>query len=246
MKTIPFPEPVLFLEFFVREVSYFGPDQSAKFPTGTLFYTGESKAISGHVSSMGESSFRQSPQLILPRQNSFGFFDDKPCVLATQKRYFLEFLENTTLDALLCIGHEAWKDEGWVRERDREAYTCQYPGFARCADVADCAPFRFNIWLQDEAGTLLTDFPESEVRQTLEVGSTYLFLARQEQYVENGYWVNITPNRNLCLFVKNHGLHEQISLVSESELASYDVADLCKEPFKVRDHRKSRFKYLLG
>lgn len=246
MQSITFPEPVLFLEFFVREVSYFGPDQSAKFPGGTLFYTGESKAISGQLSSMGEPSFRQSPQFILPRKNSFGFIDDKPCVLATQKRSFLEFLENNPLDALLCIGHEAWKDGCWVREKDREAYTRRYPDFARCVDVVNIAPYRFNIWLQDEEGTLLTDFPGSEVRQSLEVGSTYLFLARQEQYVENGAWLNITPNRNLCLFVKNHGLHEQISLVSESAFANYDVADLCKGPYKLRDHRKSRFKYLLG
>lgn len=246
MKSITFPAPVLFLEFFVREVTYYGPDQSAKFPAGTLFYTGASTATAGHLSSSGERSFWQSPKIILPRQNSFGFFDGKPGVLATQKRYLLEFLAKNPLDALLCIGHEAWQDEGWIRERDREAYTCRYPDFARCADVADCAPFRFNVWLQDEEGTLLTDFPGSEVRQILEVGSTYLFLARQEQYVENGSWVNITPNRNLCLFVKNHGLHEQISLVSESEFAAYDVADLCKAPYKLRDHRKSRFKYLLG
>jgi len=46
MKTITFPEPVLFLEFFERE-SPFGPDQSGKFPARTLFYTGESKAALG-------------------------------------------------------------------------------------------------------------------------------------------------------------------------------------------------------
>lgn len=245
MKTITFPEPVLFLEFFER-VSHFGPDQSAKVPAGTSFYTGESKAALGHLSSKGERIFWQSDKLILPRQNSFGFFDGKPCVLATQKRYFLEFLENTTLDALLCTGYEGWHDECWVRERDREAYTRRYPNFARCADVVNITPHRFNIWLQDEVGTLLTDFPESEVRQTLEVGSTYLFLARQERYERNGAWQFVTPHINLCLFVKNHGLHEQISLVSESEFASYDVADLCKEPYKLRDHRKSRFKYMLG
>jgi hypothetical protein len=246
MQAITFPEPVLFLEFFERIVSYYGPDRSAKFPPGTLFYKGESKAVMGHLSGNGKRTFWQSHQLILPRQNSFGFFDGKPCVLATQKRYFLEFLETNPLDALICKGYESWHDEGWVRERDSEACTRRYPDFARCAEVVNLTPYRFNIWLQDESGNLLTDFPDSEVRQTLEVGSTYLFLARQEQYERNGSWQIVTPNINLCLFVKNHGLHREIRLVSESEFASYDIADLCKEPYRLRDHRKSRFKYMLG
>lgn len=35
-------------------------------------------------------------------------------------------------------------------------------------------------------------------------------------------------------------------LVSETEMKQFNLADLGKEPVKVRDHRKSRYKYILG
>ena len=244
MDSIPFTDPVLFLEFFVREVTYVGSDQSATFPKGTLFYTGESNASRGYLPSFNEAVFRGNPQNILPREKSFGFVDGQPCLLASPKRYFLDWIENNPLDALLCIGREAWMEDQWVRDDDREVFSVLRPGISRFTDIVNQAPFRFNVWMQDEVGTLLTDFPNSEVRQTLEVGHTYLFLCRQEEYLDQGYLVN--PHRNLVLFVKNHGLHRAIRLVSKAEFAGYDVANLCKEPYKLRDHRKSRFKYLLG
>ena len=244
MNSIPFSEPVLFLEFFVREVTYSGSDQSAKFPAGTLFYQGESQAQSGQIPSFREATFSKKPQTILPREKSFGFVDGQPCLLASQKRYFLDWIEKNPLDALLCIGRETWNEDQWVRENDREVFSVLQPGISRFTDIVNRAPFRFNVWVQDEAGTLLSDFPNAEVRQTLEVGKTYLFLCRQEEYLDQWYMVN--PNRNLVLFVKNHGLQREIRLVSKAEFAAYDVANLCKEPYKLRDHRKSRFKYLLG
>ncbi len=244
MDSIPFTDPVLFLEFFVREVTYFGSDQSAKFPAGTLFYQGESQARSGQLPSFREDAFWEKPQTILPREKSFGFVDGQPSLLASQKGYFLDWIEKNPLDALLCIGREAWMEDQWIRENDREAFSVLHPGISRFTDIVNHAPFRFNVWEQDEAGSLLTSFPGSEVRQTLEVGNTYLFLCRQEEYKDQGYLVN--PNRNLVLFVKNHGLHRAIRLVSKAEFEGYDVANLCTEPYKLRDHRKSRFKYLLG
>lgn len=244
MDSIPFSEPVLFLEFFVREVTYSGSDQSAKFPAGTLFYQGESQARRGPLPSFREAAFREDPKPILPREKSFGFVGGQPCLLASQKRPFLDWIEKNPLDALLCIGREAWMDGQWLRENDREVFSVLQPGISRFTDIVNQAPFRFNVWVQDEVGTLLTDFPNTEVRQTLEVGNTYLFLCRQEEYLDQWYLVN--PHRNLVLFVKNHGLHRHISLVSKAEFAAYDVANLCKEPYKLRDHRKSRFKYLLG
>ena len=244
MDSIPFTDPVLFLEFFVREVTYIGSDQSAKFPAGTLFYTGESNASRGYLPSFNEAAFRGNPQNILPREKSLGFLDGQPCLLASQKRYFLDWIEKNPLDALLCIGREAWMEDQWVRGEDWELFSILRPEISRFTDIVNIAPFRFNVWVQDEVGTLLTDFPNSEVRQTLEVGNTYLFLCRQEEYLDQWYLVN--PHRNLVLFVKNHGLHREIRLVSKAEFAAYDVANLCKEPYKLRDHRKSRFKYLLG
>lgn len=244
MDSIPFAEPVLFLEFFVREVTYSGSEQSAKFPPGTLFYAGESQAHSGQLPDFREAAFREKPQPILPQGYSLGFLDGQPCLLAAQKRNFQAWMEKNPLDALLCSGREAWLKDQWVRENDRELYATLQPRMSRFTDVVNHTPFRFNVWVQDEAGTLLTDFPNSEVRQTLEVGHPYLFLCRQEEYRDQGYLVH--PNRNLALFVKNHGLHGQINLVSKAEFATYDVANLCKELYKLRDHRKSRFKYLLG
>ncbi|WP_373550192.1 hypothetical protein [Haliscomenobacter sp.] len=244
MDSIPFTEPVLFLEFFVREVTYYGSDQSAKFPAGTLFYQGESQARSGQLPSFREATFREEPKPILPREKSFGFVNGQPSLLASQKRPFLDWIEKNPLDALLCIGREAWMEDQWVREKDREAFSVLHPGISRFTDIVNQAPFRFNVWVQDEVGTLLTDFPNAEVRQTLEVGNTYLFLCRQEEYLDQGYLVN--PHRNLALFVKNHGLQREIRLVSKAEFAAHDVANLCTEPCKLRDHRKSRFKYLLG
>lgn len=244
MDAIPFAEPVLFLEFFVREVTYFGSEQSAKFPVGTLFYRGESQARRGQLPHFQEAAFREKPQSILPQGYSLGFLDGQPCLLATQKRNFQDWIEKNPLDALLCIGREAWIKDQWVRENDRELYSTLQPGLSRFTDIVNHTPFRFNVWVQDEAGTLLTDFPNSEVRQTLEVGNTYLFLCRQEEYLDQAHLVH--PNRNLVLFVKNHGLHRQVKLVSSTEFARQDVANLCKEPYKLRDHRKSRFKYLLG
>jgi hypothetical protein len=244
MNSVPLNEPVLFLEFFVREVTYSGSDQSAKFPAGTLFYLGESQAQSGPIPSFREAAFSEKPQTILPREKSLGFIDGQPCLLASQKRHFLAWIEKNPLDALLCLGREAWGMDRWIREKDREVFSVLQPGISRFTDIVNHTPFRFNVWVQDEVGTLLSDFPNAEARQTLEVGKTYLFLCRQEEYLDQGYLVN--PNRNLVLFVKNHGLHQRISLVSKAEFAAYDVANLCKEPYKLRDHRKSRFKYLLG
>jgi hypothetical protein len=244
MNAITFNEPVLFLEFYVREVTYYGKDQSAKYPAGALFYEGKSLALQGSVPSFREAAFRKKPQSIFPQGYSFAILDGKPCLLASQKRNFQYWVANHPLDALILIGREALNEDQWIRENNREVYSILLPGISRFTDIVNHAPFRFNVWVQDEAGTLLTDFPNAEVRQTLEVGGTYLFLCRQEEYIDQWYLVN--PNRNLCLFVKNHGLHRQIELVSTEDFAAYDVANLCTEPHKLRDHRKSRYKYLLG
>lgn len=244
MDLIPFEQPVLFLEFFVRELSYSGSRQSAKFPGGTLFYRGQSVAHRGQLPGFKAAAFSEKPQSILPQGYSLGFLASQPCLLVSQKRAFLAWMDKNPPDALLCIGREAWMENKWVRENDREVFSPIQPGISRFTDIVNQAPFRFNVWVQDNAGTLLTDFPNAEVRQDLEVGQTYLFLCRQEEYIDQYNLIN--PNRNLCLFVKNHGLHKAIKLVSKAEFMTYDLANLCTEPYKLRDHRKSRFNYLLG
>lgn len=229
--------PALFLEFFIREVTYFGNRQSAKFPQGVLFYTGPSNAREVPVSG----------QSLLPRQPCLGFIQQEPGVLASRQRDFQHWLQEHTPDVFLKIGHEVWEQDRWVRQSDQELYCPLRPDMARFAETSNYAPFQFNVWAQDEQGTLLTDFPDSEQRQTLEVGTTYAFLCRQEQYERNGAWQVTSPHRNLTLFVKNHGLQQDLRLITDSEFASSaDPANLCREPFKIRDHRKSRFKYMLG
>lgn len=236
--------PVLFLEFFVREVSYTGPLQSARFPAGVLFYRGPSQAGRAHLPPWQKSRFGEQNNESFATAHSLGFVHNRPCLLASRLASFQATFGDTPLDVLVLAGQESWRDGCWVRTNDLLSGCYLYPGLPRGGGVADCAPFRFGLWWSDEPGAVLTDFPHSEVRQTLEQGQTYLFLCRQEEYIDQYYHHN--PNRNLCLFVKNHGFHDQLDLVAPADLQAYDSANLCTEPVRLRDHRKSRFPFILG
>ncbi|MCC6460492.1 MAG: hypothetical protein IT260_08480 [Saprospiraceae bacterium] len=242
--SLSFTTPVLFLEFFVREVSYSGPLQSAQFPPGVLFYSGPSLAGRAHLPPWRNKRSGEQRREPFAGSHSLGFVENRPCLLASRQASFQAAFGDAPLDVLVLTGQERWSNEGWERKNDVLSACYLYPDLPRFGGVADCAPFRFGLWLGDEPGTVLTDFPHSEVRQTLEQGQTYLFLCRQEEYIDQYYYQN--PNRNLCLFVKNHGFHDHLDLVAPAELQTYDSANLCTEPLRLRDHRKSRFPYILG
>ena len=110
-------------------------------------------------------------------------------------------------------------------------------------EVAQKAPYWFNVLDVDPAGVVKTSFSRKDVVHRLEVSQTYLFLCRKEKY-QFGEWGE--PTQCLTLLAKNHGHHHRVQALSQAEINQLDVASLCQEEVKVRDHRKSHLKYELG
>ena len=110
MKYVELEIPVLFLEFFVREVNYYGKDKATGFPPHTLFYTGKSIAARSEKSHLLPKAYKAK----FSTKPAFGFRDNQLCVL--DERHMLKsFTEHchqkSLLDTILLVGQEAFTQE---------------------------------------------------------------------------------------------------------------------------------------
>lgn len=231
MKHIELEKPVLFIEFFIREVTYEGKDMAVSLPPHTLFYTGKSLSMKGAFAQQ-RARYQKAK---FGTRNIFGFKDNKPCLV--QDRDVLIYFDkrlhqkNHVLNIVSLETGEYFIKGNWERSNDQVKFSSHN------------LPYQFGIFDVDQAGCFETNFPRKELTYKLEVNQTYLFMCRRDEY-QSAEWYE--PNLSLMLYVKNHGLHQQITLLPQEEINALDSARLTEEEVKIRDHRKSKLKYELG
>lgn len=249
MDKLTLPHPILFLEFFVREVLFKGKEtQRADLPANASFYTGESKAQSHHLSGQArwtESIWdirEQDIQLKVPMRK-LSFINGIPSVPFSSR---VQEIKQNWIDAkphiVLSVEGEFLFQDRWIR-RESRIKSCVHP-----AAVSTFAPHGFRIADVAPDGTIWTNFPRPEATLKIAPGETVCFLCRREEFLF-GYdeaHDRYQPNLNLVMFVKNHGLHQQVYCAPQHEIDAHDASELCKNDFTLKDFRKSRLKYELG
>ena len=237
------PWPVLFLEFFVREVAFKGKGiVRSTLPADAHFYTGGSKALRYHL-----QPGNQWPNYIW--HDDIGDIvpfplHSLPLTLTANRPTFNsreladKWMKDNIHTAVIMAGEFLSANE-WIR-RKNQLKTSVHP-----ASVASFAPYGFNINQCDDDGTLWTNFPRPHIKLKITPGKTACFLCRREELLfgydeaHNHY----QPNLNLVLFVKNHGLHKDVYLKSHDDKSEYDSRILCNEKFTTYDFRKNRSRY---
>lgn len=246
MDTLTLPWPVLFLEFFVREVAFKGKGTvRSGLPADAHFYTGESKAQRYHLQpgnqwpndiwkdDIGDIARFPLPSLPLTFTANLPTFNSRELVD--------KWMKDNIHTAVIMAGEFLFANE-WIR-RENQLKTSVHP-----ASVASFAPYGFNINQCDDDGTIWTNFPRPDIKLKIAPAKTACFLCRREEFLfgydeaHNHY----QPNLNLVLFVKNHGLHKDIYLKPHDNKIKYDSSILCNENFNTYDFRKNRSRYRLG
>ncbi len=232
-KSIYFKNPVLFLEFFVRDYVYSGRGTvRTELPSGAFFYTGKSKAIN-----------RSSPL------SSLLVFDDDTPFLSKEIPEELKnkiFKQNTNIVASIT-GESVNKQNIWYLDKSHlisnKVGLNGNKGQMPYHNFASISPYGFNILDIDENATLTTNFPREEVVLTIKKGQTLCFLCRRDERGD-GEWY--TPNVNLVMFVKNYGLFDKIDILPQIDIDRITTNLLCSEKADIRDFRKSSLNSQLG
>ena len=236
MEEIMLDHKVLFLEFFVREFSFNGKGTvRTTLPPDAFFYTCPSKAMNTIESHYPHASIKD----IEPP--GIGFNDQN--ILIKSKDVF-DKITHPHAQAVLAIGGEFYARDAWFRNKNKvivHKTATEYDSL-KYATVKGSAPCGFDVWSVAEDGTVTTTFPRSDVNLEIAPAQTLCFLCRREER-EDFDWYQ--PNLNLVMFVKNHGLHDNI-LFDAKRVMQYDHASLCLGSFLVRDFRKSKLKFDLG
>ncbi|MBK5074567.1 hypothetical protein I2492_15705 [Budviciaceae bacterium CWB-B4] len=248
MDIIQFPRPTLFLEFFVREFSFYGKGiVRTTLPEDAFFYTGPSKATEYRFFELVDSRPMRGVRQY-KSSNYLSFINQVPRLsIAAKQNSLVESLFTPNTNAILSLSGEYFFENQWMRSENR-IKSNKYVGEQSelmYHNIRSLAPYQFHISSVTNDGTIWTQFPRSDVELSILPGQTACFLCRREQYEFNGMDIS-QPNLNLVLWVKNHGLHHQISYISEPEAEQYDSSSLCVGEFTLKDFRKSRLKYQLG
>ena len=230
MSTFHLSNPTLFLSFFIRKVEFWGKGTvRTTLAEDAFFYTGPSKTEA------------------LTDRVLLGFDQNQPFVstnlTAEQKAHWFSSQTN----AIVSIAGEQFIDGKWIRTENEvmiNQTTSEVEGLMY-GIIRKIAPYGFNVLSVQNDGTVVTNFPREEVQLTIEPLQTICFLCQRQEYKPTSWGRNI-PNLNLVLFVKNYGLHRQITIKSPTELTSQDGSMFCHEPFAIRDFRKSKLKFELG
>lgn len=230
-----FSKKILFIEFFIREFRFYGKGSvRAELPPDAFFYTGSSKATAFR----GDAC---SPNI--------GFESDVPFVSDSIREDLLTkiFKDNTNI---VCAVSEEYvdKDNRWWKGQykltSNKIGEQGNQGQLPYANFKSIAPYGFNIIDINEDGRVETNFPNQNITLSIEKGQTLCFLCRREERGD-GEWY--TPNLNLVLFVKNHGLHGTITFRSQVDIDRIvDNNKLCNDKFSLRDFRKSALNFELG
>lgn len=250
MDILALPWPILFLEFFIREVTFRGKGKvRATLPADANFYSGESKAQRYHATPGNRWSDHawdmcQQDLLKLPSSPTpLTFINNYPALCFTdQPNKLVEQWRASDTHIVFIMSGEFLFNAEWIR-REVQLKTCRHP-----ESTASFAPYGFNISMIGEKGAIWTQFPRPEISLKIAPEETACFLCRREEYLfgydeaHNHY----QPNLNLVMWVKNYGLHQSAHCVSQSEIRRIDSSALCREDFTIRDFRKNRSKYQLG
>ncbi|NDV97423.1 hypothetical protein D0T84_21350 [Dysgonomonas sp. 521] len=228
---ILFPKKILFVEFLVRDYRFNGKGTvRTTLPHDAFFYTGPSKAGYSTSSSIGFDSGKVFVS------------DELPDAIISKV-----FKENTNI--VCSIADEALhNDNTWTRHPNR--LSSNKTGFngnqgqLPYANFKSIAPYGFNITDIDENGTLITDFPRANIYHSIETNQTLCFLCRREERGDMDWY---TPNVNLVLFVKNHGLHDRVDFLPQQDIDRIvNNNQLSSGKWSLRDFRKSCLNFELG
>ncbi|EME6422507.1 TPA: hypothetical protein ACGQLC_003343 [Escherichia coli] len=243
MTPIQLPRPVLFLDFFVREVSFQGKGTvRTTLPADAFFYTGESKATSylywqqnSHAAQqMGINRWQKKHLTSIPRLLSF--IDERPVIstlTVDQGKDQLWFKPDIAVIA--NIGHEFLHENTWFRTPD-EVVTHHYCGKEDCfryVNLHEILPWGFfgPILDVDDAGIIWRSGTTPWPVKLIAPGETHCHLWRTTETTHK------KPNRNMVMFIKNYGLHQTVRCVTPMDAGQYDSSHLCREKFTVRDGR---------
>ncbi|SQI36644.1 Uncharacterised protein [Leminorella richardii] len=239
MDNLPLPRPVLFLEFFVREVTFHGQGTvRTQLPRDAFFYTGVSKAA--------RYLYHRHRQTSHSGTRALSFINGLPTLSRGIDRLDEERWFSANVNTALAISGEYLYQDEWVRS-ENQLKTNKYAGDCielQYANVSSLTPYGFNLLKADPDGSLWTSFPRKTVPLKIHPQETLCFLCRREEFDFEGW--GYQPNLNLVMFVKNHGFHQEIRYASQKDIDAYDSAALCLENVSLRDFRKSRLKYELG
>lgn len=245
MTQITLSRPTLFIEFFVREVSFQGKgNQRTMLPSDAFFYTGPSKAISWtfwqqnsiRAQKMGVERWQKKRQTT-PPPPLMAFIEQRPAISASAIDQGMDKIWFTTdLAAVVCIGEEFLQQNEWLRLPDR-VLTHRYGGEHDCfrhLHMHKQFPHdRFcHVTDVDTQGVMWSIGSTPAPIKVLSPGETCCYLWRR---VETSHR---HPNLNMVMFVKSYGLHEQVSIVTPEEILRNDSSRLCEEIFTLRDFRQ--------
>ena len=231
-KAIEFRNPVLILEFFVRDYVFYGKGTvRTELPPDAFFYTGKSKAVN-----------RSNPPLVA--------FDDNIPFLSKNISEELKnkiFKENTNIVA--SVGGESVDKRNIWHLDEPQLISNKFGlngnnGQIPYHNFASISPYRFNVLDIDEDEALTTTFPREEVPLKIKKGKNLCFLCHRGERGDGEWYV---PNVNLVLFVKNYGLFDKIDIIPQPDvdrIAGNNM--LCDGKFDIRDFRKSGLNFELG
>ncbi len=145
--SLALPWPILFLEFFVREVTFQGKGKvRATLPADANFYTGESKAQRYHAMPGNRWSdrawdTRQQDLFTLPASPlSLSFIDNSPMLsLANQPNEIVGQWQGGHIHTVFIMAGEFLFNAEWIR-KESQVKTCKAP-----ESLSSFAPYSFNI-----------------------------------------------------------------------------------------------------
>ncbi len=230
-----FSQNILFIEFFIREYKFYGKGRArVKLPSDSFFYTGSSKAV-GY-------KYETPPPLI-------AFDKEKPFLSEniTDEIITKLFKENTNIVCSIN-GESVDTNNTWFRTEHKltsnKTGIKGNQGQLPYSNLKSIAPYGFSILNIDSNETIKTNFPRENIILDIDKGQTLCYLCRKEEKGD-GEWYS--PNINLVLFVKNHGLHDHIEYRSQTDINRIaNTNQLCLEKFDIRDFRKSSLNFELG
>jgi hypothetical protein len=223
MGHIKFKNKVLFVEFFVRSVAFYGKDKASKIPPKTLHYLGKSLSKKIRYYDIKARSFKDN------FEKFFGFKDGKP-VVKEGNEHKIEAYDHAKGFCLVAREYYNLEKKEWFRSSDEIVTRC-------------CLPDNFRILSVDNKGNFITDFPRG--RTSIPVNKTFVYLCHMTEYSpipepkEHRH-----PNIYLVLYIKNYGFHNKIDVLPKEKFKFIDSSNLCNDKSaSIRDYRKSKNKF---
>jgi hypothetical protein len=238
MPSIKLPKKVLFLEFYVTSVEFVGRDMAKDFAPDTLHYIGPAKAT--------ETRFldNETRKWVSQNEHPLGFLNGKPVMT---KNMSGKWSVDANTRWISLVGGEYYEasEKQWLRSVDQvvQVHTKEKPHVAyrpKLKQIPALMPYEFWVKSIGKHDVVTVEYPREKT--TLEVGKTYAYICYRQQYQVEGMSYTF-PNTYVVLYVKNHGLHDEIDIVSAKEFKALDTSNLTREKPVIRDFRKHSRKF---